>query len=223
MEASGSSEDGGSATETTTIRVVLVDDHAIVRSGLRRVLADHDGIEVVGEAGDAPGAIEQVDIKRPDIVVLDLALGDVDALEHMPELLRKARGGRVLVLSMYDDVEHVQAALAAGAHGYLLKDAAEQELVDALTAINAGDQYIQSSLGARLVRASMAGPSDPLTDREREVARLLALGHTNQEIAKSIYVSVRTVETHRAHVMGKLGLHSRAELVQWALDQRLIG
>lgn len=205
-----------------SIRVVLVDDHAIVRTGLRRLLADHGGIDVVAEAADSASALEKVEVTRPDVVVLDLQLGDEDAIDVLPELLRKGRGARVLVLSMYDDAEHVRAALGAGAHGYLLKDAAEDDLVDAIHALQRGEQYVHPVLGARLVQAQLAGPVDALTEREREIARLLALGHTNNEIADTVYVSVRTVETHRAHVMQKLGFHTRAELVQWALDTRLI-
>lgn len=209
--------------DAAPIRVVLVDDHAIVRSGLRRVLADAEGIEVVAEAGDSYTALEKVEVTRPDIVVLDLALGAENALDVLPDMLRKSQKTRVLVLSMFDDAQHVQDAMATGAHGYLLKDSAEEELVGAIRSLHAGEQYIHPTLGARLVKASIAGPSDPLTDREREVARLLALGHTNQEIASSIYVSVRTVETHRAHIMTKLNLQSRSDLVQWALSQNLIG
>jgi two-component system response regulator NreC len=205
------------------IRVVLVDDHAIVRSGLRRLLEEEQDIEVVGEAADSALALEKVEVTRPDIVVLDLALGEENSLDVLPTMLHKSRDSRVLILSMYDDAQHVKDALAAGAHGYLLKDAADSELVDAIHILHSGEQYIHPTLGARLLRASMEGPTDPLTDREREVTRLLALGHTNQEIAETIFVSVRTVETHRAHIMAKLRLNSRAELVQWALDQKLIG
>lgn len=209
--------------QPSTTSVVLVDDHAMMRAGIRRVLAEHPRFEVVAEAADTRTALEKVEIKRPDLVILDLALGEESSLSVLPDMLRKSKLSKVLILSMYDDVEHVQAALAAGAHGYLLKDSAEHELIDALDMLLAGDQYVHPALGARLARAAMSGPSDPLTEREREVARLLALGHTNQEISDQIYLSVRTVETHRAHIMTKLNLHSRADLVQWALDQKLIG
>ena len=205
------------------VSVVLVDDHAIMRSGLRRLLAEETGFEVVAEAADSRSALEKVEIKRPDIVVLDLALGDENALDVLPDLLSKSAASKVLILSMYDDAEHVTAAFAAGAHGYLLKDSAEHELIDAIKTLMRGEQYVHPTLGVRLARAALQGPTDTLTEREREVIKLLALGHTNQEIAATIFVSVRTVETHRAHVMGKLNLHSRAELVQWALEHKLIG
>jgi two-component system response regulator NreC len=206
------------------LRVVLVDDHAVVRAGLAKLLADHAGIELVGQAGDVPNALEVVEVKRPDIVILDIELGDRDALvEVLPPMLARTRKPLVLILSMHDDAEHVQTAFAAGAHGFLLKDAAESDLIDAIFALARGERYVHPVLGARLAAAALAGPSDPLTDREREIAKLLALGNTNQEIASQLYLSVRTIETHRAHVMAKLNLRTRADLVQWALNAGLIG
>lgn len=138
-------------------------------------------------------------------------------------MLAKSTGTRVLILSMHDEASWVQEAFAAGAHGYLLKDAAETDLIEAIRTISSGETYVQPSLGARLAKAALAGPSDPLSDREREIARLLALGHTNHDIASQLYLSVRTVETHRSHIMTKLRLDSRAELVRWALDSGIIG
>lgn len=209
--------------DASPVRIVLVDDHGVVRAGLRRLLADVEDFEVVGEAGTLRDALETVEIKRPDIVVLDITLGSDNALEAMPEIQKKSRGAKVLILSMHDDPEHVQEAFAAGAEGYLLKDSAETDLIDALRALRAGERYVHPTLGARLAHAALRGPQDPLTDRERDIARLLALGHTNQDIAGQLYLSVRTVETHRSHVMAKLQLKSRADLVQWALDRGLIG
>jgi len=207
----------------TPARVVLVDDHGVVRAGLRRLIAETDDFEVTGEAGTLRDAIETIEVKRPDLVVLDITLGSDDALEAMPDILKKARGAKVLILSMHDDAEHVQNAFAAGADGYLLKDSAEADLIHALRTLHRGERYVHPTLGARLAQAALRGPDDPLTDRERDIARMLAMGHTNQDIASQLYLSVRTVETHRAHVMSKLQLKTRADLVQWALDRKLIG
>jgi len=204
--------------ESPVASVVLVDDHGVVRAGLARLIEVHDDLRLVGQAADIRSALEVVEIKRPDIVVLDITLGADNALDVLPTMLAKSKASRVLILSMHDDVAHVQDAFAAGAHGYLLKEAAETDLIDAIHALLQGETYVHPTLGARLARAAIAGPSDPLTEREREVARLLALGHTNQDISSQLYLSVRTVETHRGHVMAKLRLSSRAELVQWALD-----
>lgn len=211
-----------SETEQTTLRIVLVDDHAVVRAGLRRLLDATDHVEVCGEAGTAKDALEVVEIKRPDIVVLDLGLPDADGLELIDALKSKGRGSKVLVLSMHDDTERVERAFASGADGYLVKEAAEDELIAALGSLEQGERYLYPPLGAALVRAATAPPKDPLTDREREIVRLLALGHTNSEIAQQVFLSIRTVETHRAHAMSKLRLSSRAELVAWALERGLL-
>jgi DNA-binding NarL/FixJ family response regulator len=203
-------------------KVLLVDDHAVVRAGLRRILEDAEGIAVCGEAGTAKDAVELVEVKRPDVVVLDLGLPDADGLDLIATLQAKGRGSRILVLSMHDEPERVERAFATGAEGYLVKDAAEDELVAAIESIQRGERYLYPPLGAAMVKAASAPPADPLSDREREVVRLLALGHTNAEVAKLVHLSVRTVETHRAHAMAKLRLDSRAELVRWALDRGLL-
>jgi two-component system response regulator NreC len=210
------------ASAQTTTRIVLVDDHAVMRAGLRLLLDAHDDFEVVGEAGTIRDALELVEVKRPDVAVLDLGLPDGDGIEHVEALRAKGRGTRVLVLSMQDEPARVEQAFAAGADGYLVKDAAEGELVAAIEALLRGERYLYPPLGAAMVRASTAPPSDPLTDREREIVRLLALGHTNSEIAGMVHLSVRTIETHRAHAMAKLRLATRAELVRWALEQGLL-
>ncbi|MFV1992233.1 MAG: response regulator [Acidimicrobiales bacterium] len=204
------------------LTIVVVDDHAMMRAGLKRLLDERDDMQLVGTAGTTAEALEVVGIKRPNIVVLDITLGDEDALDALPDLLRKSRDSQILILSMHDDVRRVQSAFASGAHGYLLKHAAEDDLVDAIHTLQRGERYVHPTLGARLAKAAVDGSSDPLTEREREVARLLALGHTNQEIARQIYVSVRTVETHRANIFNKLNLNSRAGLVQWALKEGLL-
>lgn len=217
----GADEDSG-ITATKPLRVVLVDDHGVVRAGLARLLGDHGDIELIGEAGDVQRALEVVEVKRPDVVVLDLQLGEDNAIDAIPQMLSHTYKPKILILSMHDDAETVQASFAAGALGFLIKDSAENDLPEAIRALGRGERYVHPVLGARLAQAALEGPSDPLTDREREIARLLALGNTNQEIASQLYLSVRTIETHRAHVMAKLGLSTRAELVQWALDAKLL-
>ena len=209
------------------IRIVLVDDHAVVRAGLRLLLAAEDDVEVVGEAGTARDAVFEVRARQPDVILLDVVLPGESGIEALPKLLHEAPAAKVLVLSMQDDPSYVREAFAAGASGYVLKEAADAEVVAAVREIAGGGSYVHPQLAARMIAADAqqraAEAADPLTDREREVLRLLALGHTNQEIAAQLYVSVRTAETHRAHVMRKLGLASRAELVRYALAQGLLG
>lgn len=208
--------------DTSTTRIVLVDDHAVVRAGLRHLLDDAPGFEVCGEAGTGHDALEVVEIKRPDVVVLDIGLPDVDGLDILEQLRVKGRGCKVLVLSMHDEPERVERSFNSGADGYLVKDAAEGELVAAIEALQRGERYLYPPLGAAMIKAASAPPSDPLTDREREIVRLLALGHTNAEIAGMVHLSIRTIETHRAHAMAKLRLSSRAVLVRWALEHGLL-
>ena len=211
---------------TTSIRVLIVDDHAVVRSGLRHVLESEPDIEVVAEAGDAQRALFEALESKPDIVLMDVVMPGKSGIEAISELLAHLSATRVLVLSMQDDAHYVREAFAAGASGYVLKEAADNELVAAVREVAAGGQYVHPALGARLVAADVEErkrvADDPLSEREREVLRLLALGHTNQEIAKLLFMSVRTAETHRAHVMRKLGVTSRAELVRYAIGEGML-
>ena len=203
-----------------------MDDHAVVRSGLRMLIDAEDGLETVAEAGNTRDAIFEVRKHKPDIVLMDVVLPDRSGIEATPDVLKEAPDARVLVLSMEDDPSYVREAFAAGAYGYVLKEAADSELVEALKQVAAGERYVHPALGARMAvaeaEASARAEEDPLSDREREVLRLLALGHTNQEIAKTLFISVRTAETHRAHIMQKLRLTTRAELVRYALAQGLL-
>ena len=209
-----------------TIRVLVVDDHAVVRAGIRRVLDAESDIETVGEAATAERAVFEALESKPDVVLMDVVMPGKSGIEGLPALLNAVPEVRVLMLSMQDDPRYVREAVEAGASGYVLKDAADTDVVDAVRAVAAGERYVHPTLGARLVAAESEerkrAESDPLSEREREVLRLLALGHTNQEIAALLYISVRTAETHRAHVMQKLGLSSRAELVRYALDHGLV-
>ena len=208
------------------IRILIVDDHAVVRSGLRRVLEAEPDLDVVGEASDAQRALFEALGTKPDIVLMDVVLPGKSGIEAIPELLARVPDTKVLVLSMQDDPHYVREAFAAGARGYVLKEAADVELVAAVREVAAGGRYVHPALGARLVAADVEerkrAADDPLSEREREVLRLLALGHTNQEIAKLLFISVRTAETHRAHLMQKLGVTSRAELVRYAIGEGML-
>jgi two-component system, NarL family, response regulator NreC len=209
-----------------SIRVLVVDDHAVVRTGLRRILDAEQDIDTVAEAPTVDRAVFEALEHKPDVVLMDVMMPGKSGIEGVPAVLQAAPDAKVLVLSMQDDPRYVREAFEAGASGYVLKEAADTEVVGAVRTVAAGERYVHPALGARLVAAEVEerkrAAADPLSDREREVLRLLALGHTNQEIAKQLYISVRTAETHRAHIMQKLGLSSRAELVRHALDQGLI-
>jgi DNA-binding NarL/FixJ family response regulator len=207
-------------------RVLIVDDHAVVRSGIRALLSAEADFEVVGEASDAREAVFETRALKPDVIVLDVVMPGESGIEVLPKLRHEAPEAKVLVLSMQDDPRYVHEAFAQGASGYVLKEAADAEVVGAVREIAAGGNYVHPVLGARMVaaeaQARAAAAADPLSDREREVLRLLALGHTNQEIASKLYISVRTAETHRAHIMQKLNLSTRAELVRHAIAQGLL-
>ncbi len=207
-------------------RVLIVDDHAVVRAGLRLLLDAEPDMEVVGEAGSIDQAIFEARALKPDVILMDVVMPGRSGIEGSPAVLHEAPEAKLLVLSMQDDPSYVREAFAAGASGYVLKEAADTELVAAIREVAAGGKYVHPSLGARLAAAE-SNPrtsldDDPLSEREREVLRLLALGHTNQEIAKMLYISVRTAETHRAHIMQKLRLSTRAELVRHALAHGLL-
>jgi two-component system response regulator NreC len=209
-----------------SIRTVVVDDHAVVRSGIRLLLDAEGDIEVVAEAGDAREAVFETRAHKPDVILLDVVMPGRSGIEVIPELLKESPESKILVLSMQDDAAYVREAFAAGASGYVLKEAADAEVVAAVRDVADGGRYVHPVLGARLIaaeaQAQAHADADPLSEREHEILRLLALGHTNQEIAAELYLSVRTVETHRAHIMQKLRISTRAELVRYALDQGML-
>jgi two-component system response regulator NreC len=209
-----------------SVRVLIVDDHAVVRSGLKLVLGAAEGIEPVGEAGSAREAVFELRSTKPDVILLDVVMPDGSGIDAIPTLLKEHPDVKILVLSMQDDPRYVREAISAGASGYVLKEAADNEVVQAVREVARGGRYVHPELGARLIAAETderrRAEEDPLSEREGEVLRLLALGHTNQEIAQQLFISVRTAETHRAHIMQKLRLQSRAELVRYALDQGLL-
>jgi len=211
-----------------SVRVLIVDDHAVFRAGLRLLIdaeADLEA-EAVGEAGTARDAVFQARALKPDVILLDIVMPDQSGLDVVPTLLHERPETKVLILSMQDDPQYVRQAFSSGASGYILKEAADTEVVAAIREVAGGSSYVHPTVGARLVAAENAdarrAEEDPLSDREREVLRLLALGHTNQEISAQLFISVRTAETHRAHIMQKLRLSSRAELVRYALDQGVL-
>jgi two-component system, NarL family, response regulator NreC len=208
------------------IRVLLVDDHSVVRSGLRMLLDSQDDIQTVGEAGDMRTAVFETRALKPDVILMDMVMPGGSGIEATTAVLKEHPDAKVLVLSMQDDPSYVREAFAVGASGYVLKEAADAEVVAAIREVATGVRYVHPALGARLIAAEAEdrrrAEADPLSEREREVLRLLALGHTNREIAKMLYISVRTAETHRAHIMQKLRLQTRAELVRYALEQGLL-
>ena len=207
------------------IKIVVADDHVVVRRGLRMLLDAADGFEVVAEAGNVADARRYVRAHRPAVLVLDLNMPGDDSLEAIPEIVAETPGTAVVVLTMQSDTGFARSALRAGAKGYVLKEAADDELVQAVRAAANGETYLNPRLGARLAAEppEPSGPPDDLTEREVEILRLIALGHTNGEIAGQLYLSVRTVESHRAHIQQKLRRTTRSELVRYALDNGLVG
>jgi DNA-binding NarL/FixJ family response regulator len=207
-----------------SIRVLIVDDHAVVRAGLRLLIDAEGDMETVGEAGNVRDAVFETRSTKPDLVLMDVVMPGESGLEGVPKLLAEFPDLQVLVLSMQDDPRYVREAFAVGAHGYVLKEAADAEVVTAIREVAGGGRYVHPELGARLIETEQTSEStgeSPLSEREREVLALLALGHTNHEIAKLLFISVRTAEAHRAHIMKKLHLASRAELVRYAIAHGL--
>jgi len=210
-----------SATPPATTRIVVADDHAVVRAGLRLLLDAEEDLTVVAVAGDVDDALRLTRAHRADVLVLDLNMPGRPTLPEIPAL---AELTAVVVLTMQNDPAFARQALGAGARAYVLKEAADSELVEAVRAAARGGTYLNPQLGARLAAAPPAplGPPDDLTEREVEILRLIALGHTNAEIGQQLYLSVRTVESHRAHIQQKTRRTTRAELVRYALDHGFV-
>ncbi len=206
------------------ITVVIADDHTVVRQGLRLLIDNEDGLQVVAEAGTVPDAERLTRAHRPSVLVLDLNMPGGSSLEAIPRLGEHSPDTAIVVLTMQDDPAFARQALRSGALGFVLKEAADEELLQAIRLAAAGDTYLNPRLGARLAAQppEPAGPPDDLTDREVEVLRLIALGHTNTEMAQQLFLSTRTIETHRAHIQQKLRRTSRAELVRYALEHGLV-
>ena len=204
--------------------VVIADDHTVVRQGLRMLIDNEEGLQVIAEAGTVPDAERLTRAHRPSVLVLDLNMPGGSSLEAIPRLCEQAPDSSIVVLTMQDDPAFARQALQAGAKGFVLKEAADEELLEAIRLAAAGDTYLNPRLGARMAAAPTepAGPPDDLSEREVEVLRLIALGHTNGEIAQQLFLSTRTVETHRAHIQQKLRRTTRAELVRYALEHGLV-
>jgi two-component system response regulator NreC len=204
------------------LKIVIADDHSVVRRGLRQLLEAEDGVEVVAEAQDVDSALRYTRGHKPDVLVLDLNMPGGSTLEAIPAIRKESPDTKIVILTMQNEPAYAREALGAGVLGYVLKEAADTELVEAVRRAAAGDTYLNPRLGARVAAAPPPGPPDGLSEREVEVLRMIALGHTNAEIAETLFLSVRTVETHRAHIQQKLRLGSRAELVRYAFEHGLI-
>jgi DNA-binding NarL/FixJ family response regulator len=208
-----------------SIRVLIVDERASVRAGLALLVNAEDDLQAVGEAESAAQALSVAIDGEAHVVVLDAALQAEDGMDAIERLVHEPPNGKVIVVSVLDEPRQAREAFERGAKGYVLRQSVETDLVHAIREVAAGGRYVNPELGARLIAAETAErrrAKDPLSDREREVLRLLALGHTNQEIAGKLVISVRTAEAHRAHIMQKLRLSTRAELVRYALDEGLL-
>jgi DNA-binding NarL/FixJ family response regulator len=213
-----------------SVRVLLADDHGVVRKGLRFVLESESGIEVVGEAGDGRQAIETADEVNPHVVVMDIAMPRLNGIDATAQIVKRHPETGVIILSMYSDEEYLLRALSAGARGYLLKDTAESELVTAVRTVAAGKPFFSPDISKTLLedylrqlrQRGLTDSYDLLSDREKEVLQLLAEGKTNKEVASLLNLSPYTVETHRTHIMQKLDLHNTAEIVLYAVRKKLI-
>jgi two-component system response regulator NreC len=206
------------------VTVVIADDHAVVRKGLRMLVDSEPDLRVVAEAGTVPDALRMARAHRPAVLVLDLNMPGGSSVHEIPTILEQAPTTAIVVLTMQNDPSFARQALQSGALGFVLKESADDELLEAIRLAAAGDTYLNSRLGARLAAqpSEPAGPPDDLSERELEVLRLIALGHTNAEIAGQLYLSVRTVESHRSHIQQKTRRSTRAELVHYALQHGLV-
>jgi two-component system response regulator NreC len=210
------------------IRILIADDHGVLRAGLRALLSAEEGIAVLGEAGDGPEALRLATLLEPDMVLLDLSMPGLSGIEVTRQLKQVRPRVNTLILTVHEDQTLLEEALHAGASGYILKKAVESELIDAIRAVSRGEMYVHPAM-TRALLGKLAPESTPpkqehefLTPRETEVLQLIAQGHTNRQIAALLNISIRTVESHRANLMGKLGLQSRVELVRYARDKDLL-
>jgi two-component system response regulator NreC len=213
---------GGEVSSSETIRIVLADDHAVVRSGLRMLLDCESDFEVVADASNIEDARRYVRGHHPKVLVLDLNMPGGSSLEAIPAIREESPDTEIVMLTMQQEPAFAREALRAGALGYVLKEAADDELVEAVRRAAVGESYLNPRLGARIASEPPPGPPDDLSAREVDVLRLVALGHTNSETAEQLCLSVRTVETHRSHIQQKLRLSTRAELVGYAVERGLI-
>ena len=208
------------------IKILVVDDHAIMRDGIRALLGIHDDIEIVGEASEGKEAIERVRELAPDVVIMDIAMPGMDGLEATRRIVKKNPKVKVLVLTQYDNREYILSAIKAGTAGYVPKKALSSDLVSAIHAVYKGDSFLYPSAAATLMkdylRQAEEEPYDSLTDREREILKLIAEGHTSREIAEMLVISLKTVLGHRAKIMQKLDIHNRTTLIKYAMHKGLV-
>jgi len=209
-----------------TMQILVADDHGIVRAGIKLLLERQPDLDVVAEAADGVEAIEQALATRPDLCILDVAMPRRTGLQAAREIRSQLPDVRVLMLSMHDDERYLFEALKAGASGYVLKREADQDLVGAVRAVGRGEAFLTNAAERSIIREWMAddssGPAVPLTNREEEVVKLIAEAHTNAQIAEILHVSQKTVESHRANVLRKLGMHDRVQLVRYAIRRGLV-
>jgi two-component system response regulator NreC len=224
VEGNTGSPTGAVRADRSQTTVVVADDHTVVRQGLRLLINNEDGLQVIAEAGTVTDAERLTRAHRPSVLVLDLNMPGGSSLEAIPRLREQAPGTAIVVLTMQDDPAFAREALQAGALGFVLKEAADEELLEAIRLAARGDTYLNPRLGARMAAQlpQPTGRPDALSDRELEVLGLIALGHTTTEIANQLFLSTRTIETHRAHIQQKLGRTTRAELVRYALEHHLV-
>ncbi len=216
--------------DSTKIRVLLADDHTILRAGLKMMLNAQPDIEVIGEASDGRHAIQEAQRLLPDVIIMDITMPDCNGIEATRQVKRLQPDTRVLVLTMHENEEYLFQMLRAGASGYMLKEAADTELISAIRVVSSGRFYLSPSAQSMMVsdylqRVRTGEERDSysaLTEREREILKLVAEGHTNNQIAERLFISPKTVDTHRTHIMDKLNLHSRAELVKYAIRRGLL-
>jgi DNA-binding NarL/FixJ family response regulator len=214
----------------TPLRILVADDHTLVRQGLRKILESQPGWVVVGEAGDGRDAVQQTMDLQPDVVIMDIAMPRLNGVEALQQIERRHPNTRVLVLSMYSDEAYVTRAVRAGAAGYLLKDSADVDLIQAVGAVSEGKSFFSPAVARvlldeyvrQLAERGIADRFDTLSEREREVFQLIAEGHSNKEVATMLHISPTTVETHRAHIMEKLDLHSTADIVLCAVRKGIV-
>lgn len=212
------------------IRILLSDDHTILRTGLRMLISAAGDLEVIGEAKDGEEAVSMTEALQPDVVLMDISMPKLDGIKATAEIKRKQPGVKVLMLTMHENDEYLFRTIQAGGSGYVLKKAADDEVLDAIRHVASGGAFLRPAVTTKLVqdyleRVDKGEESDSygkLTEREREILRLIAEGHTNAQIAQMLVISVRTVESHRAHIMEKLGIQTRAELVKYALRKGLL-
>jgi two-component system response regulator NreC len=212
---------------TDTIRILLCEDHALLRQGLRAIFRSFPCLEVVGEAANGREAVETVARLRPDVVLMDLEMPELNGMDATRRIVASRTGARVVILTLYDDEEIVASCLEAGASGYVLKDGPSTELITAIEAVRRGDMYLSPRALARVVEYGAKGRPvktryELLTDREREVLKLLADGLSSKDIAARLQLSVKTVDVHKSNLMRKLGIHDRAGLVKYAIQRKLI-